>query len=217
MKTPNPKELDQLLADISTIKSVLKQNASVLRQMFLPRHFRFLSALGGIVIMADCYLYHRFNTLYGDFGHFPSVNQNIFTAAIIISFILLGVVKWAMWTRSIKQSGSNIDISRFFREFFSSQIIHLYLPLIVLITILSIYFSVRDQHYYIIPTIAIGTGLLYNAIGAATRIRQYLISGYWIIITGAMMLARPVSGPVAISVTLGLSLLIFALIPAGKE
>jgi len=217
METLTTEQLDRLLEDIETIKSVLRQNASVLRQVMLPRHFRFMSALGSVIILLNCYLYHSFSSRYGEFADFPVLQRRIFVAAIIVSWLLLFTVKWGMWSRSVRKSGSGISIGRAFGEFFASQIIHIYLPLIALCGVFSIYFINSGLHYYIIPAIAIAVGVIYNAVGAVTRIRQYLIAGYWLIGTGAVTLARFWSGPVAISITLGGGLLLFALLPVGKE
>lgn len=217
METPKAEQLDQLLEDISTIKSVLRQNASILRQMLLPRHFRFISALAAIVILLDSYLYYYFSSRYGVFSNFPVGRQRLFIIAIIVSFLVVAVVKWVLWIRSLEKSGSKLSVNRVWGEIFASRIVHTYLPVIVLGVILSVYFISYSLDYYIIPTVAICLGFIYNTIGAATHIRQYLISGYWFMVTGALTIAGIWSGPVSISVTFGGGLLLFAVIPVGRE
>ena len=107
-------------------------------------------------------------------------------------------------------------LGRAIHEFFSCRIMHVYLPLAAIMTILCVRMAKADA-YYIIPIISIGTGLTYNFIGSITEIRQWLVSGYWFLIAGiAILLADPIPATLALAVTMGCGLLLFAAVPSRE-
>ncbi|MBU2647570.1 hypothetical protein KKI24_22880 [bacterium] len=216
MESRQNDQLDKLIGDIQAIKAVLNENAPMLRQILLPVHFRFLSILAGLVVIADCILYHQLSIHFGSYAGFPDAVRRIFIAVMIVSWALLGVVKFGMWQRSLTRIGPRISIWQALRVFYASRISHTYFPLLGLIIAIVVYSLMQDHPYYIIPTLAIDIGLLYNTMGTVTRLWPYLLSGYWFILTGLVALFFVLPGPLAISLTLGCGLILFALIP-GKE
>ena len=83
--------------------------------------------------------------------------------------------------------------------------------MMLLIIFLAIYFIYKNIPYYIVPACSIGIGLLYNFIGSLTEIRQYLILGYWFLVTGTgVLIFNGIPAPISISLTFGGGLLIFS-------
>lgn len=119
--------------------------------------------------------------------------------------------------RTFLKSGKRIDptftIGRLLKEFFTDRIAHVYVPMMVLIIFISIYFIERNVPHLIVPAGAIGIGLLYNFIGSLTDIRQYLMVGYWFLISGmGVLIFNTIPVPISISVTFGCGLLIFSVL-----
>ena len=113
------RQIETLLEDIASIKSVINKNKPLIHQFLMPRHFRFFSLIAGISVF--------------------------------------------------------------------------------------------------VPIISTGTGLTYNFIGSITEIRQWLVSGYWFLITGmAILLVNPIPATLALAVTMGCGLLLFAAVPSRE-
>jgi len=87
-----------------------------------------------------------------------------------------------------------------------------FIPLVILTVLISVYSATHGSAYYIVPTISIGLGLLYNFFGSMTEIRQWLISGYWFLGSGILSLVFPMPTPIAVSVSLGCGLLLFSVL-----
>ena len=217
MNTTKSDQLEKLSEDILSIKSVINKNKPLLRQILLPVHFRLVSIILGISIILFAMLYYYFIKNYGGYSLIPRHIKGIIFIAIISDWIFIGVLKQSNWLKSLLKINSKYTLNRALSELFSYRIIHIWLPMVVLIIYLSIYFWMNGLLYYIIPTISIGYGIMMNFIGAITEIRQYLISGYWFLITGIIILViSTIPATIAISLSLGCGMLLFAL-PMEKD
>jgi hypothetical protein len=75
-----------------------------------------------------------------------------------------------------------------------------------------VYLSIRHSAYYIIPTISITYGLFYNFLGSIIEVKQWLLTGYWLLITGlGVLVFNRIPVPIAVSITMGCGMLLFTL------
>jgi len=205
-------KIEKLLEDISAIKSVIKENKKLLRQILLPIHFRLMSLILGMSIIVFSLLFFFLIHHYGGYGSIPGRIKTIIYAAMAVDWIFLVILKYSNWLSSLTKIDQKYTLSRALNEFFSYRIIHVWSPLFFLILFLSIYLGTRNSAYYIVPTISIGAGLMYNLFGSITEIRQYLIAGYWFLVTGICPLVfNAIPATIALSVSLGCGMLLFAL------
>jgi hypothetical protein len=212
MVTANDKQIDQLIEDISSIKSCINKNKPVLRQILLPAHFRLLSLILGISIIIFSMFFHYFINRYGSYGLIPGYIRGILFGVIMVDWVFLVILKYSNWLKSILEIDYRYTFGRAMKEFFSFRIIHVYVPLTVLAVFLCVYLSKQNSAYYIIPTISIATGLMYNFLGSIIGVKQYLLAGYWLLVTGlGVLLFNFIPGPVAVSISMGCGMLLFAL------
>ena len=101
MVTANDKQIDQLIEDISSIKSCINKNKSVLRQILLPAHFRLLSLILGISIIIFSMFFHYFINRYGSYGLIPGYIKGILFGAIVVDWVFLVILKYSNWLKSI--------------------------------------------------------------------------------------------------------------------
>lgn len=211
MVTINGGQIEKLLEDISSIKSVINKNKPLLQQVLNPAHFRLFTLLAAISIIGFCLLIYFLMQHYGNFSSIPRATKFIIFAAMAADWIFMQIMKRRTFLRTGKRIDPTFTIGRLLKEFFTYRIAHVYVPMMILIIFLSIYFIYQDVPYYIVPVLSIGVGLLYNFIGSFTEIRQYLILGYWFLITGiGVIIFNTIPAPISLSITVGCGLLIFS-------
>ena len=204
-------QVDKLLRDISSIKATISQNRHVIRLILLPAHFRLLYLLFGLSVIGFSVAFHLLIRHHGSFEAIPTIIKSTVYTAIVMDWILLGLIKWLKLADSLSKIDKRFTVPFFLQEFFSFRIVHVYLPLLTLMICMSIIFVQRSANFYVIPTVAVGLGLVHNFIGSVTQIRQWLISGYWFLATGLFLLAKSsIYAPLAVSLSLGVGCLLFA-------
>jgi hypothetical protein len=211
MNAMTDSQVDKLLRDISSIKATISQNRHVIRLILLPAHFRLLYLLFGLSVIGFSVAFHLLIRHHGSFEAIPTIIKSTVYTAIVMDWILLGLIKWLKLADSLSKIDKRFTVPFFLQEFFSFRIVHVYLPLLTLMICMSIIFVQRSANFYVIPTVAVGLGLLHNFIGSVTQIRQWLISGYWFLATGFFLLAKgSIYAPLAASLSLGVGCLLFA-------
>ena len=209
-------QIDKLLEDIASIKAVVNRNKAIIQQILLPSHFRLFSLVAGISVLIFSFLFYFLIEHHGSYSSIPTNIKTILFGVMILDWMLLVFLKYSRWGASLLKINRNYTLSRALEAFFSYRIIHTYLPITGVMLILCIYLANIDA-YYIIPTIAIGSGLLYNFIGSITEIRQWLVSGYWFLITGiASLFLDSIPAMIALAITMGCGSLLFAIVPSRE-
>ena len=213
MKTISETEIDKLIGDIKSIKTVISRNRPLIQQVMLPVNFRLISFLIGISVIVFSIVFYYLIERYGGYGQIPDATRSILWFILIADYIALGAMKRYFWLRSMRRYGRDITFSQVIKEMYSIQAYHVWIPLVLTTLFLSIYLVLRGYAYYVVPTISIGFGIGYNFLGALTSIRHYLITGYWLMITGVGIIAYPeLSVVIALIVSLGFGMLLFAII-----
>jgi len=204
-------QIDKFLNDISTIKNVLNRNRGPLQKILIPSQFRVLGYVSGFGIILFCLLFYFLIQYFHKYGDIPLFLKVIIYIAIALYVILLGFIKWGAILSSAKQTDPKMTLSRVLKEFFIFRVRHIYVPIVILYTFFIIFFISIGKAYYIIPTITIAIALMYNFLGSITGIRQYLIGGYWFLITGILSVVfNSISPLFALAGSLGCGLLVFA-------
>lgn len=211
MDTINGSQLEKLLEDISSMKSVINKNKPILQQVLNPAHFRLFTLLAAISVIGFALVIYFLMQQYGSFSSIPRTIRYIIFGAIAADLIFMQFLKRRTFLRTGRRIDPTFTIRRLLKEFFTFRIGHVYVPMMLLIVFLTIFFIYKNIPYCIIPACSIGIGLLYNFIGSFTEIRQYLVVGYWFLITGAgVLIFDTLAAPISVSLTLGCSLLIFS-------
>lgn len=212
MVTANDKQIDQLIEEISAIKTVIKKNKSLLRQILLPANFRLLALLTGINIILFSMIFYYLMDVYGVYAFIPGYIKLTLMIAMVVDCIFLAIMKFSNFIKSLLEIDYRYTFGRLMKEFFSFRIVHVYAPLYGLALFLCIYLAKQSNAYYIIPTISITMGLMYNSLGSIIEVKQYLLVGYWLILTGmCIVLFSSIPAPVAVSISMGCGILLFAL------
>lgn len=215
MATIDDQQIERMLEDIASIKTVVNRNRPILNQILLPGHFRFFSLIAGVSIVGFALAFFFLIGRYGSYAEIPIDIKSALHALIVLDWLFLAFLKWSRWGKGLLRIDRRFTLWRALEELFSFRIVHVYLPLTGVMVLLCVFLA-HQNAYYIIPTISIFCGLMYNFIGVITELRQWLLPGYWFLLTGSLFFIGPISAPLAIAISLGGGNLIFAAI-ANRE
>jgi len=217
MTTISEEQVSKLLDDLASIKSIIGENKSVMKQLLLPIHFRFISFFSGVGIIGICALYYFLLERFGEYGNIPPDIQKISIVATFCLWLMTIVLKRVMWLRSVRKVDQQITFKQITRNLFRAQIFHIWIPIIILMLLVSIYLVMMDSSRYIVPLVCFGFGIIYNTIGSLSRIPQYLIVGYWMLLTGILPFLFPsMSVLIFLALSVGGGLLLFGAL-VGKS
>lgn len=218
MESVKDEQIEKLLEDIASIKSVIKQNKSIVRQLFLPSPFRrFLLMLGLIIILYSA-LFYFFILQFGDYSSIPGFYKSVFFGLLFITWLAFVLMKYITWLRSLRRIDSKYTLRRAFKELFTPKVIHILLPVNLVMIFLIVYLVYSEAYRFIVPVGSIALGLSYNFFGSLTEIKPYLVSGYWLLITGTLIIAfGSIPIPLGLAVSFGCGHVLFAAIPHKED
>lgn len=218
MKTIDDSQVDKLLEDIASIKSVLTENKPLLKHLLLPVHFRLLTLLAGLAVIGISALYYFLLQRYGSYADIPQVLRMGSLVFVLILYLVLVVLKRILWIKSLKRMGSDITFGRLVKSLYSYQLLHVWLPIMVMAAFLIVYLCWMDVERYIVSVVGIALGIIYNSIGGIARIKQYMVTGYWFLVTALGPFLFPqVSAWILLAVSSGGAMLLFFMISGNSQ
>lgn len=213
MNQVSDKQVKKLFDDIATIKSAINDNLPVIRQLLQPRHFTTVSYISGIGIIAVSMAYYF---LLKQYEAYPAIPQGIRTLLLVVIGVLVltvWILKGVLWVKSVRRINADFTFRQMLKNLYSGQILHVWVPTICLFVVFILYFVKTGRPDLIVPLLCYGTGFMYNMIGGMTGFRQFLVTGYWVILTGTLSFLFPqVCGLLWLSVSLGAGLILFAVV-----
>ncbi len=211
-------QVDKLLEDIATIKSVISDNQPILKQLLLPGHFRVISYLCGIGISVISLAYYYFLGQYGDYAAIPQSIRVVLLITIAGLAVTVWILKGLLWFKSVHAVNKELSFGQMIKNLYSGQILHTWIPISVIMGILVVYCMKANMQQFIVPILAFGVGVIYNMIGGLTRIWQYLFTGYWLVVTGiCSLLFSTISPLIWLVLSLGLGLFLFGVFSKNND
>jgi len=208
---PDPDQLKRALKDIQSIKSVISKCRPAIQALLLPGHFTIISYISGIGISLLSLAYYFLILGYGSYGAIPEIIRTALLITIGILAVTVWILKGVLWFRSAHTVAGDLSFGQMLRILYSGQILHTWIPITLLMGFFSLYLWQAGMARFIPGVAALGVGIVYNLIGGMVRIWQYLLTGYWLILTGAASMVVPQVPPLIwLALTLGAGLLIFA-------
>ena len=148
-------QIDRLLEDISSVKEVINRNRSVFRQLFDLARFRWFLLMVGLSIIGFCMLIFILTKHYGSFVAIPNTLRIILYFALAFTLVIMQIWKGRAYLASARQIDRRLTLGWALKEFYSSNISHVYLLVVALLVFLSVFFIVQGIPYFIIPTYSI--------------------------------------------------------------
>ncbi len=222
MNQVNETQIEKLMGDIASIKTIIRENQPILKQLFLPIHFRAISYIGGLGIIIISMAYYYLLKTYEMYSNIPDGIKTFMLVLIAMLWLTLGVLKGVLWVKSVHTVNKDISFGQMIKTLYSDQILHAWIPTGVLMGFFTVYFYNAGTPQYAVPVVAFGVGFIYNMIGGMVKVWQYLLTGYWLMITGLLsVLYSGVSSLIWLSLSLGVGMLLFGIVtkthPASEK
>jgi hypothetical protein len=209
-------ELDEILGDIAAIKDVIDRRRRDLHRLFAAPVFRPLYFVAGAGVIIHAFIWNHLVLRYGSYADIPSGAVKILWAVMIIQVVMQGIYKWVLAGR-LRPEAPRWGMFLILRQMYSPRIIHVFGPVMASVIIAAVMMIRLDAAYFIIPAAAVSHGVLLNFFGSLAFVREYIIGGYWFLITGLITLIfYNIPAHIAVSLSIGLGFIIMGLV-AGRK
>jgi hypothetical protein len=211
-------ELDMLKRDINSIKSAIRKNNPMLRELLAPADYKVM-----------CLVYGLFSTVLGiaiqflvwKYGSFEALPQ-AWRAAFWLSFAFIilgtGIYKLSIYRRRAREIGTPNSLWGILKLLNTGAFLHIYLSVLSLIIGFTIVFFASGTPWLSVAAWAIGVGLILAPLGVIAAIPEYLVMGYWYMVTGfAVSIVIGVAPYMLAGIEFGVGLLLFALFTTIHE
>jgi hypothetical protein len=204
-------KIAQLAEDLEQVRSAVNRNATVLREVMGPMHYRGLLLYSGIASIALCLAFHLVARAYGGFAPAPSWMRAVLVIATAAAVIGGGVAKMLTVDRAARSADRRLSVASFFRRYYGPMIVHLYPPLILMLLGVCAWLFATGRGFYVVGTLGLFSGILMNLLAAAFRQNEYLVFGYWALLAGAASFFVPgLSAALWFAIVFGLGCLAFS-------
>ena len=135
MNTVTENNIDKLLEDISSIKTVINRNRPLMQRLLHPARLRLFFLMMGLNLIAICLVLFFLIQHYGYFAAIPYPGRVVIYAALAVDLILIQVYKRRVFLSSARKIDPKLTIMGILKELFTFRIIHVYAPIVVLVTL----------------------------------------------------------------------------------
>lgn len=200
-------QLESLVRDVETLKTSLKRNQSLIRDMMTGRYLGFLSFLMGVAFTAVSLLCHWM-------GRDPSVSTPplLLFITVLVAISVAGVImKFAFIDRRSRELNAGIGVWEFVRLFYSSSMLHTTISSVALMTAGSVLAAISGHPWLAIPIIFGLASLPINGVADMTGIWEYGVAGYATLAGGVISFFFAESSPfLALAISSGATYFSFA-------
>jgi hypothetical protein len=194
------------------------QNKPAMRQLLLPLPFRRFLLIAGLIIIVYSMVIYFIILQFGSYAGIPGFYKNAFYALLILTWLALVFMKYSTWLRTLRRIDSKYTLRRAFKEFLTQKVVHIFLPITFIMVFLIFYLVQHETYHLIVPAVSLGSGLVYNFLGSISDIKQYLIAGYWLLISGILIIVfSSIPIPIALAGSIGFGQILLAAISHKEE
>jgi hypothetical protein len=204
-------KVDRLAEDIAFVRKAIEKNSSILQQIDFRKSLRMVVLLTALSVLAFC---GTFQLLLGRFGSYHAIPATVKfivfgVMALIVAF--LGILKNTDVLKSARTVVPDMSLTRLIKEYYTGRIYHHFIPVGLVCIFALAYAFMTGHHQFLVPILAISTGLLYNNFNTLLQVDEFLGTSYWFILTGIILFFyHSVSPFLGLCLTLGCGFLLLA-------
>ena len=211
MEALNREQLDQLAEDIAFVKKAIEKNSSILQRIDFRSSLRLLALLTALAIFFFCGLFYALEKHFGSFANISLSIKAIVFSAIALVTVTLVFLKNSGVLRSARTLDPGISLMRLIREYYSIKLYHHFIPMGIVFLFSCAYVVYTGNPRFVIPILSIGAGLMWNTFDTLLKLDEFLLTSYWYIVTGCIVLVfNTISPLLSLCLTLGCGLLILS-------
>jgi hypothetical protein len=180
--------LQRLARDIDELKLAVKRNDPLLREVLSTKGWALLGLGGGLGVTLFALPAHVLTVAYGSFGAVPAAWRAAIWAALTLALVGGGVWKMVLISKRIGEIDAASTLGEIMDSFFGATSIHVTMGMIVGIAVACAFSIWVGSPWYSLPSSAVLVGVWMNSVGAQTRVKEYILAGWWAILSGSAAL-----------------------------
>lgn len=205
-------DINTLIEDVSYIKAMITKNNPFLYEAGISKGMQIVTLATGILTILFSGVFQWLIIKYGTFSLIPSEIRLPLFVVLGIFLVVIGFYKQHTIFSTVKTSNPTCTFTSMIANIYNRHVIHAYLPPAIITLSLSIYFLQSGHVHLLIPTIAIGLGLITNGAAIGFRISEMFVMGYWLLLSGVISLVfNHISSCISLSYTIGLGFIFFSI------
>lgn len=185
-------EIDELAKAIADLRRATKRNDPFLRSLFEDEGWLGLGLAGSIGITLFCLPAHFLVAAYGSFAAIPPLLQAPLWAVLAAVIVIGGVQKSRLLlskARGTEETGEGrkegpAAMTRVMRAVFGGWGFHMAVPMVIGGIGVAAFAFATGHPWYGVPGFAILVCFWANFIGLVVEHREYLVMGWWCLLTG---------------------------------
>jgi len=185
-------EIDELAKAIADLKRATKRNDPFLRSLFDDKGWLGLGLAGSIGITLFCLPAHFLTAAYGSFAAIPALLQALLWAVLGGVLVIGGVQKSRLLLRKARARDEDDErrtegpaaLTRVMKAVFGGWGFHMAVPLVIGGIGVAGFAFTAGHPWYGIPGLAILLCFWANFMGLVVEHREYLVMGWWCLLTG---------------------------------
>jgi hypothetical protein len=188
-------ELEDLRQDIDALRRAVRKANPFLRSVVSLRSYALLSIPLGILILAFCLAMHFLVRAYGSFQEVPAIWKTVSWIALALFLVGGAAMKWVIVAKRAAEIEENATFITVVKAIYGGAWANINLPIIICIVALTIFAISIGKAWYIIPANAILLGFACNSIALAVERKEYLVTGWYALLSGLAALFFIESAP----------------------
>ncbi|MBM7614467.1 hypothetical protein [Alkaliphilus hydrothermalis] len=186
-------DVKQVIDDLVFIKTAISKNSNIFKFMSITDILKTFILFSGLLIIALSSGIYFLIGKYGDFQGIPSGVKFIVYLILVVSVAAVGVFKTKTILGAAQHVNRDITVGKLFKEVYTSQSLVIMLPYIFSISMIIVFF-VNNQHMeYIVPFLSIFFGLLCSSMVNIFHVKELLVLGSWLVLSGVIALLSMLS------------------------
>ncbi len=181
-------ELEALRRDIESLRLAVRKANPFLRSIVALRAYAMMSIPLGILCLVFGLGSHFLVQAYGSFQAVPSAWKTPFW--IVLALIIVGgsILKWVVVGRRAAEIQKGATMMTAVKAMYGSSWANINLPATVCIFVVAAFAISVGKAWYIASILAVFLGLVCNSIGLAVERKEYLVTGWYSLISGLVAL-----------------------------
>lgn len=179
-------QLESLMKDIQTVKSSLRRNQGLIREMMIGSGLWLLSLVVGLATVGFALICHFMAAASGGFGAIPLPLRSGLIAFIALVCVCGVLMKFVAIDRRAKEIGAEIGTWQFIRRFYSNSMLHTTIASVILMAGGSVLAALAGHPWLAVPIVTCTAVLPINAVADVTGLGEYSATGYLSLAGGAI-------------------------------
>lgn len=207
-------DLPKVIADLKLIKEAISKSDSIIRFIDTGGAVKSILLALGLLIAVFSAVFYFLVEVYGSYGDIPANLRTILFVLIGIACCVLGYFKIRNFLKNAREIGKDMTLFRLFDEIYTTPLLALQIPYLLVIALVVIFLSIGGYQLYITPSLAILFGLLMVSLSPLIFKSEFYFLSMWLITTGllALFTATIIHPLVAIIITFAAGFLVSSLL-----